>query len=225
MFILSLQIFNIIQIAPGFVKVPNLLTSKEEQILGDLRNFRHMKKCSDKDRLRMYAPLTSYSALHQTCYARYLAEATSVDHNLPKCEATHLLTNVYTGSTGLKWHRDIYENDGDEDFTIINLCIGASCMFEYEFNSEIFQLNLHSGDAILFGGPSRFLKHKVKKVLLQDIPTWMKPYKNPYRISYTYRDSVSMYGKEDKFSEFCVNNDDFDKSQAVFEKNWYAKKS
>ena len=59
---------------------------------------------------------------------------------------------------------DIYSNDGDGDMPVINLSVGASCKFGISLPirgaelSESRYLQLHSGDAIIFGGPSRFIE-------------------------------------------------------------------
>lgn len=77
----------------------------------------------------MYDSLEKYPDIHNNVYQRYIEKARSIDKNLPRCIPNHCLTNFYKSSDGLLWHRDIYENDGDYDYTIFNLSIGAPAIF------------------------------------------------------------------------------------------------
>ena len=51
---------------------------------------------------------------------------------MPTCKPSHCLVNLYRSPKGLRWHRDIYENDGDGDHPIVNLSVGATCVFGVE---------------------------------------------------------------------------------------------
>ena len=84
--------------------------------------------------------------------------ASAIDPDMPACAPSHVLINKYTTAAWLQWHRDIYTNDGDGDMPVILLSIGASCRFGVALpsvgKSKRCVVSLHSGDVLLFGGPS-----------------------------------------------------------------------
>lgn len=127
----------------------------------------------------------------------------SFDMEMPRMTCTHVLLNMYTTNEGLVWHRDIYENDGKSDHPVVNLCVGASCVFGFRHsqNDPVRTVTLRSGDVILFGGPCRLIEHAVLEVLLNDCPDWME---FPCRFSFTFRDSPEVIGREDEFKYFRV---------------------
>jgi len=145
--------------------------------------------------------------------------ASASDAAMPACSPTHVLINKYSTSAGLLWHRDIYSNDGDGDMPVINLSVGASCKFGISLPirgaelSESRYLQLHSGDAIIFGGPSRFVKHAVLEVDISQKPTWMTD-SNACRFSLTFREASSVLGREDFFRNFKVDSEWFDRTQS-----------
>ena len=59
------------------------------------------------------------------------------------------------------------------------------------------------------GGDCRFIAHAIEHVYIHECPPWMRI---PGRLSYTFRDSVSMFGRENEFKTFDIC-DDFHKSQ------------
>jgi alkylated DNA repair dioxygenase AlkB len=147
--------------------------------------------------------------------------ARAVDPVMPNMTCTHLLLNMYTTASGLRWHRDIYENDGQSDHPVVNLCIGAACRFGIKHNDDDPErvLILRSGDCLVFGGPCRFIKHAVLDVLLDQIPSWMA-IEFPLRFSFTFRDAPEVIGRELEFkyfkiSESLVGQDDFVVRQAA----------
>lgn len=206
-------ISNAIKLSPGLVFVPNLLNPRQEKRLLNLNKLKHRLKYSEPHRMRLYADIMTYPNVYHNVYKPYIDMARKKDPSLPDCEATHLLTNLYHNEKGLLWHKDIYANDGDGNRTIINMSLGASCIFGYELNDKKYKIKLRSGEALLFGGECRFIKHRVEKILLDDCPKFMKI---PYRMSLTFRDSPSMFGEEYKFDEFSVNTKEFHESQKKF---------
>jgi alkylated DNA repair dioxygenase AlkB len=134
-----------------------------------------------------------------------VAKARSCDDEMPEMNCTHLLLSMYTTSEGLVWHRDIYKNDGKSNHPVINLCVGASCLFgfKHEDDDKDRTIVLRSGDVLLFGGPCCLIKHAVLKILLDDCPKWMKD--NPCRFSFTFRDSPEVLGREEEFKYFRVS--------------------
>lgn len=96
----------------------------------------------------------------------------------------------YSSTSGLVWHRDIYRNDGDGDAPIVILSLGAPCQFGVEsvVTGERRVIELRSGDALVFGGPCRFIKHAVLSIDLERSPTWM-PVEQRARLSLTFREA------------------------------------
>jgi hypothetical protein len=207
MIVITIFASSFTKIHPGLVFIPNMLTIDEQK---ELANIDSLCLVEEKNRVRMYDSLQNYPKIHKNVYKRYIDKAREVDNELPRCIPTHCLTNFYKSYDGLVWHRDIYENDGDSDYTIFNLSIGAPAIFGYELDDKKYSIKLCSGDGILFGGECRFLHHAIERVFIDESPDWMK---TPGRLSYTYRDSVSMFGREEEFKTFDVLNDNFKESQ------------
>jgi hypothetical protein len=119
-------------------------------------------------------------------------------------------TRPHTLVCGTRAAGDIYSNDGDGDMPVINLSIGASSCFGVTLllpdkTSQRFGVELRSGDAILFGGPSRFIEHAVLGVMLDKKPTWMT--EDPCRMSLTFRAAPSVSGREEFFRNFKIKGD------------------
>lgn len=156
-----------------------------------------------EDRGRIYDSVQRFKGVLDYCN-RAVKAATEVDKDMPNMECTHVLLNMYTSSEGLVWHRDIYENDGIGDFPIVNLCVGATCVFGFRHKETdpLRTIRLRSGDVLLFGGPCRLIEHAVLEVDLGDCPDWME---TPCRFSYTFRHSPEVIGREAEFKYFRVN--------------------
>ena len=156
-----------------------------------------------ESRGRIYDAISRFPpSLVQHCN-KAVDSACRADCQMPEMTCSHLLLNMYTTQQGLVWHRDIYENDGKSDHPVVNLCIGASCVFAFKHNDndEERKVVLRSGDVILFGGPCRLIQHAVLEVLLDDCPGWME---NSCRFSFTFRDSPEVIGREHEFKYFRV---------------------
>ena len=70
------------------------------------------------------------------------------------------------------------------------LSLGAPCQFGVESvaTGERRVIELRSGDALVFGGPCRFIKHAVLSIDLERSPTWM-PVEQRARLSLTFREA------------------------------------
>ena len=77
-------------------------------------------------------------------------------------------------------------------------------------------VRLESGDALLFGGPCRYIKHTVKRVLLHDTPSWMPAEEPSYRLSFTFRQAPSVLGQERKYRTFDVGRKWFAQTQRAW---------
>jgi len=95
------------------------------------------------------------------------------------------------------WHADDDPNDGDNDHPIVSLSIGNSCEFGLELDQQVSKIILTSGDALIWGGPQRMLRHAVLKVNLGTSPSYL-PLDN-VRLNFTFRDAPNILGKEDEW--------------------------
>ena len=137
----------------------------------------------------------------------------------PRAQTWHCLINYYNSAKGLLWHRDIYANDGDGEKPIINLSVGATCTFGVRLPSgSVNKLILRSGDALLFGGPCRFVEHAVLNVRLDELPAWLAAERRaePYRLSLAFRDATSVLGREEFFRQFDVSKGWFRSTQRAW---------
>ena len=97
--------------------------------------------------------------------------------DLPAMTPTHVLLLAYMNDEGVGWHRDIYENDGQADHPIVTINLGNACdfVFKDDHSEPKTSLTLHSGDALLFGGPRRHAMHKVSRVHEGTCPEFLLP--------------------------------------------------
>merc|ERR1712227_176661 len=105
---------------------------------------------------------------------------------------------------------------GDGDAPIVNLSVGASCIFGVKDEDDrVRHIRLNSGDALLFGGANRFVRHAVLKVLLDERPRWMEQ-ENAYRLSFTFRQAHSVLGQEEHYRAFQVQQRWFQQTQRAW---------
>ena len=208
---------------PGLVLIRNFVSDEECQRLADtaLRMGEEgeagfytstgegskVLNTGEKGRGRIYDDATRFGTNVTDHCSQAVEMAKAVDPAMPEMTCTHVLANLYTNSDGLVWHRDIYENDGTSDHPVVNLCVGASCRFGYKHQDEDpdQEVILRSGDCLIFGGRCRLMKHAVLDVMLDDCPEWMKD--SPFRLSFTFRDSPEVLGREEEFKYFKVKDD------------------
>jgi alkylated DNA repair dioxygenase AlkB len=154
--------------------------------------------------------------------------AKRADADLPDITPTHLLTMYYTTKRHLGWHRDDGKQDGESTEPVVSVCLGNTCEFLCEDDdlprgdaNKIITLTLKSGDVVIFGGKSRWIKHTVSKIYtgttsdeLLDVQrsvterycpdvNWKVP--ECFRINLTFRNAPELFGKEDtpKFYYFA----------------------
>lgn len=76
------------------------------------------------------------------------------------------LINFYDQNARMGMHQD---KDERCDAPVVSLSIGQSCIFRFgnteNRNKPYTDIELHSGDLFVFGGPSRFAYHGVPKVI------------------------------------------------------------
>ena len=179
---------------------------------------------------RIYDSLDSYpsSAYMRELAHQIICEARRHDGEMPNLDPTHLLTMYYTTGRHLGWHSDNGANDGVSLQPVLSISLGNTALFLVEDedvkrgeHGRIKELVLESGDVVVFGGPSRWIKHSVSKIYGKTAPKelceLMRGYHErynvdgcmvlpeSYRINFTFRNAPELYGKEggDKFYYFA----------------------
>lgn len=197
---------EIIKVCDGIVIIRNSLSHEEQQKLVDIvENFGKLFDDDgipnfSKNRARNYSNLDDYGEETKT-YMKNICNKTmtyvkSVDKVMPNADVTHLLTLCYVTKIGMGFHKDDGRNDGDFDTPVISFTIGNSCIFEHKIDDQVYANQLNSGDVIVFGGPQRMVWHRVKKVLKNTVPDYLKL--DDVRINLTFRQATSIIGKEDE---------------------------
>lgn len=186
---MSTSLENALSLAPGLTYVPSYLdAATQEALLAELeralaegpwyrprmprsgRAFSvQMTNCgplgwvSDESGYRYQAlhPTTGrpWPAVPETALCAWM-ELSAYPHPPEAC-----LVNFYDANAKLGQHRDHEE----EDFSapVVSLSLGDTCLFRYGGLSRrepTRKLELHSGDAVVLGGPARLIYHGVDKV-------------------------------------------------------------
>lgn len=87
----------------------------------------------------------------------------------PTVNAQAAIVNLYTPGDTLSVHRDVSEAC---DRDLISISIGCDALFLVgnEDGSRTATIRLHSGDAVLMSGPSRYAWHAVPRVIAETCP-------------------------------------------------------
>ena len=192
---------------------------------------------------RIYDAVSNYpSGDYLTNLCRELTDAARlVDPTMPSIEPTHLLTMYYTTSRHLGWHRDNGQQDGRSLQPVVSISLGNTCRFLLRDDDNddddghlpeakaqakadsLMDLELESGDVLLFGGHSRWIRHSVAEVRMGTCPPflleahreslerycpekeWTPP--DSFRINLTFRHAPELRGREgeDKFFYFATS--------------------
>ncbi|GMH71826.1 hypothetical protein TL16_g05756 [Triparma laevis f. inornata] len=193
---------------------------------------------------RIYDALKSYpdsEFLERICQD-ITKRARRVDPTMPPVDPTHLLTMYYTKPKKLGWHRDDGPQDGQSLAPVVSLSLGNDCEFllvdddkdpgrDNANPANRISVTLRSGDAILFGGEERWIKHTVSSIAENTCPRflldvqreeaerhcpeggWVPP--ASFRINLTFREAPELLGKEggEKFYYFATSARKFLKAQ------------
>lgn len=107
-------------------------------------------------------------------------QVTKLDSTIPKQFAPDVvIINKYNPGDRLGFHQDNSENKHllKSGSPIVSLSIGDSCQFEFyqpgKKKDGIEKIVLHSGDLLVFGGPSKMIYHGVTKILNHTAPNWL----------------------------------------------------
>lgn len=104
------------------------------------------------------------------------------------------VANYYTkaGRNGLHIDKDESKRSMDAGSPVVSFSIGASASFaycmEYPASSQTMvpQIELNSGDVLIFGGPSRKIVHALTRVHADRFPPWLNMRKG--RLNLTFRE-------------------------------------
>lgn len=151
---------------PGLVLLKNFLTKKESDNLANIFISLKEKFKASENRERFYSRIESLpdKKLILDMSNRIVTNANKIDNSLKIIDYTHAIFLKYSKDSNLKLHRDISPNDGLEDYPIISISGGRSCLFKYIDDKELKFLELNHDDILIFGGKSRFFSHGVEKI-------------------------------------------------------------
>eukprot|EP01060_Flectonema_neradi_P001738 TRINITY_DN11066_c0_g1_i1.p1 TRINITY_DN11066_c0_g1~~TRINITY_DN11066_c0_g1_i1.p1 ORF type:complete len:270 (+),score=35.05 TRINITY_DN11066_c0_g1_i1:71-880(+) len=198
-------------IQPGVVVLRGAIPIREQQhILNDCFKLGELKgdqagfyqqpteeggrlRLNQGNRGRIIHAMSAYGDyLNENCQ-KWLKMAQAVDKTLPDMIPSTVLVNYYNVKGSFKWHRDsehpefLAKGIGKP---IVSATIGESCDFAIkdEYDTPETVITLHSGDIIVFGGPSRMIVHSVLKIHPNTRPPLLKfPYQ-PGRLNLTFRE-------------------------------------
>ena len=159
------------------------------------------KACS---RGRVFDAIDTFDASLPDLCAAAVVKACAVDPLMPPMVATHLLMVYYTAGRGIFWHRDDAPNDGQNEHPVVSFSLGNTCSFGLchqwswqRMKESSRKIDLRSGDAILFGGPCRYIHHAVLGVQRGSAPPELAEVLGNTRLNLTFRDAPSVAGLED----------------------------
>ena len=145
------------------------------------------------NRGRIIHAMSAYDTYLSDKCQQWLKLSQAVDNSLPDMTPSTVLVNYYNVKGTFKWHKDSEHPDilaKGIGPPIVSVTIGESCDFaikdDYECPHKI--ITLHSGDIIVFGGPSRMIVHSVLKIYPNTRPPLLRfPYQ-PGRLNLTFRE-------------------------------------
>jgi len=136
-----------VQIFPGCMHIKGFLTKEEQIAVTEIANEEQSKFYSDKEKKTLNSAKTRgriYDAVENYPNAKFLTkmcvraaeESHRKDASIRVVAPTHLLMLLYTKTKGMGYHCDDGENDGDEDYPIISLNVGNTCVFGFKDNED-----------------------------------------------------------------------------------------
>jgi alkylated DNA repair dioxygenase AlkB len=193
-------------IFPGCVYIKAALSEQEQVELATYSKAWEPKLLpTTKTRNRVYDAISNFpNADHLlTLCKRLLTAANGVDKQIIVDTPTHLLFLQYFTNRGMGFHRDNGENDGSALNPVVSISLGNSCTFavKHPKTGVRSDIELQSGDVIIFGGDSRFMQHAVESVK-SDCPAYLVPLIGKVRLNYTMRYAPEILGRESEFETF-----------------------
>ena len=157
---------------------------------------------------RLYDAVKRYPAELPRLCKELVEAAQTVEKTFPMADQTHLLMLYYTDLTrGLGFHRDDGKIDGKSDAPVVSFSLGCACDFHLKHHDKdpAMTVRLNSGDAILFGGPARYIMHAVRTMHPGTCPpkvaevhsTFSEDNGDAFRLNLTFRHAPELTGLED----------------------------
>lgn len=124
--------------------------------------YRYSRRVEDGDG----APVTPFPDWLAALSRRAVADAWQDDRSAAGYRPDVALANFYDGAARMGMHRD---RDERSDAPVVSLSVGDACLFRFgnaaDRNRPHTDVELRSGDLFVFGGPSRFAFHGVRRTL------------------------------------------------------------
>jgi len=158
-------------------------------------------------RARVFDTIGAFSAGSRMAIlcTKLVFAAQSASPVMPTMTPSHVMLVHYAHGTRVQpkifWHKDDAPNDGRNDRPVVSVSLGESCDFrlchgwsfrrhrELEASGKMHTLRLESGDAVLFGGPARYMHHTVQCVHAGTCPAHLLPILGHSRLNVTFRDA------------------------------------
>jgi len=156
---------------------------------------------------RVYDELSSFAdcaQLRSLCAAA-VQSARAADGSVPNIQPTHLLLVHYSHGhlvrPGIFWHKDDAPNDGVNEQPVVSFSLGETCLFRmmhgWSFQKQkqaeqaglVHNVELRSGDAIIFGGRCRYMHHTVQAVRRGTCPPALAGVLGESRINLAFREA------------------------------------
>ncbi|MFI2204943.1 alpha-ketoglutarate-dependent dioxygenase AlkB family protein [Streptomyces sp. NPDC020192] len=119
------------------------------------------------------APVKAFPAWLGELGRRAVADTLGPDA-VPAAPYDIALINFYDGDARMGMHRDADER---ADAPVVSLSLGDTCVFRFgntgTRTGPYTDVELHSGDLFVFGGPSRLAYHGVPRVRPGTAPPWL----------------------------------------------------
>lgn len=198
-----------VKIQDGFIFLSNFLSEEEQLHVANLslQMDERFKRVGAGNRFRIY------DVIHQ--YPDHEFISGLADRALRRCTEhfdedaqeppTHLLFLKYVDVAKIGMHRDDGENDGVGLSPVISFSVGNACKFMYhcydDGKKKMRSVRLNSGDAILFGGRSRYMLHAVPHIYQHTAPKPIEALIGNARLNMTLRHAPNIIGRESEFYE------------------------
>lgn len=220
--------------APGLFAVKNSLTNEEQKTVSNCiyklgvgkGGFSYTTK--QRHRGRMFMPIVDLPSAVTDIFYHQIESFVGIDNTLDIKQPTHAIilyykpTQLPQDKPYMPWHCDNGDNDGLGDYPIFSFSVGDACQFlvanekprisdTHGFDNPTnlaHNIRLDSGDALIFGDPSRYIWHAIYQQHLDTAPS-IFPFMAG-RLNITLRHTPHVYGEENAFEdipeEICANN-------------------
>jgi len=163
---------------------------------------------------RVIKEIGSFPEEFKTLVLNLLDKARQVDPSLPTMDPNTVLINYYNEKATFKWHKDSEDPNlvrTKQGKPIISLSVGQTAIFAYKKryeDTDYAEIKLHSGDVLIFGGPSRMIVHSVQEIVGRSMPPPIISKMRSGRLNLTIRDIGTGRIDKSQFPAYRVIYDD-----------------